>query len=125
MRRASRNRLTTLVVLASFLAANTLSGLLHDHPAEADGDHACCHQHSGGEGDHDEGATGARSRHDTALHDDDCIACRFAGQRSLSVDVEHADHFCQLSIKLVAAPCDSPAVTLARTAHSRAPPLPC
>jgi hypothetical protein len=140
MRRASRKRLTALLLLVSFLAANTLGALLHDHPADHHGDHACCHEHSAGEpdqdnthhddtahndADHDNLASGVRSQHDASLYDDDCLACRFAGQRSLDVDIASAEQFCQLSLKLSATPSDAPVTGRVLAARPRAPPLPC
>ena len=69
-------RLTTLGLLAAYLTASTVGGLIHDHD-EAIPCHGAGHLSGGVAGLSLDAADGH------AAHDDDCTICRFLGQRSL------------------------------------------
>ena len=128
-----RHRLTTCLLLAAYLAANTLGGLLHDHAVPIGGATACCqhtdHEHADREhgdrahADSDVVGFGALPAQGGALHDDDCTVCRFVGQRVLSAVAGPLCAWTELSVGLAVVHASQPVVTTLRTTHSRAPPL--
>jgi hypothetical protein len=121
-------RLTTCVLLVAYLAANVLGGWLHDHPhagSVALACHCAGHAHSH---DHDEAGSSdsqptiARDSDEHALHDDACSVCRFAGQRVLVAEAAPLEQLCDLVVDLTTVHDVAFVATIARTAHSRAPP---
>jgi hypothetical protein len=73
------HRFLAAVGLVAYLSAATASGLLHDH----DHDARCvdaCGPFSANEDHAEHGKPSS-----IPIHDDDCPACQFAGQRPLSV----------------------------------------
>jgi hypothetical protein len=137
-----QHRLTTCLLLAAYLAANTFSGLFHDHSGEGhsgeghaceghlDGSAGCRHAAADHDSCHDEHDSDdvACLSDDAAdgnpLHDDECAVCRFVGQRVMAVQTGGLDCLCDLIVELTAVHAVQPSVTIARTMHSRAPPLP-
>jgi len=109
-------KLTTLGLLVAYLAASTVGGLLHDHD-EAVPSHDTGHL----SGDVSDLSVGAADGH--SAHDDDCTICRFLGQRSLSHAIRPLESLCELSVELTLMGASQSASPLARTTHSRAPPL--
>jgi hypothetical protein len=123
-----RHRLTTLLLLAAYLAANMFSGLLHDHAEPAGGATACCghtdHEHAAGEHASSElVGIGSAPANGTATHDDDCTVCRFVGQRVLPVAGGPMGTWTELSVELSLVHACQPVATILRTTHCRAPPL--
>jgi hypothetical protein len=123
-----RYRLTTFLLLAAYLAANTLSGLWHDHAEPPGATTACCrhsdHEHAAGEhGASDLADVGSAPVDGAAVHDDDCTVCRFVGQRVLPVASAPLGTWTELSVELSLVHAWQPVVTTVRTTHSRAPPL--
>lgn len=127
MIRASRYRRVSLLVLACYLASGTTGALVHEHLHHHGHDHAHaagldhCHEH------HAEHAHEALPDHDheqdePALHADDCVVCRLAGQRTTplaTVDPPARVGQCQTLTVLAAS---SPALWLPGIAQPRAPP---
>jgi len=128
-----RHRLTTYLLLAAYLVANTLGGLLHDHAEPLGGTAVCCqhadHEHGDvaqadrAQADRDVAGFGALPAQGGALHDDDCTVCRFVGQRVLPVAESPLGVWTELSVELAIVHASQPVVTTLRTTHSRAPPL--
>jgi hypothetical protein len=123
-----RHRLTTFLLLAAYVAANTFSGLLHDHAEPRGGATACCgyadHEHADGEpATSDVAGVGGSPAEGAGLHDDDCTVCRFVGQRVLPVASGPLGTWTELSVELSVVHAIQPVVTTLRTTHSRAPPL--
>lgn len=129
MFRIRRNRLSTHLVVAAYLAATTLGGLWHDHA-----DHAGPDEHAAAGGCEHEaaehGASHARCASESAgavshgetSHDDDCVLCRFVGQRVITAEIGQLDQVSDLSVALVVAHPQRTVVSIASTTHSRAPP---
>jgi hypothetical protein len=111
------HRMTTLGLLIAYLAASTVGGLLHDHDETLPCDGA------GGHLSHDVADAGVAVADGHATHHDDCTICRCLGQRSLSNGIAPLDSLCQLSVELTLLHASQPASPIARTTHSRAPPL--
>jgi hypothetical protein len=123
-----RNRLTTCVLLAAYLAATTLGGLFHDHACEVHAScaAACQHDHDGHHDPHaddDVAGLGDEPADGNPLHDDACAICRFVGQRVMTVEAAELVRLCSLNVELPAVRISQPSAPLARTIHSRAPPL--
>jgi hypothetical protein len=75
--------------------------------------------------DHDVDALAAAGEHhQAALHDDDCAACRFVGQRGLSVATTESDRCGLLAERLAVASAGIPSDAFRLAAQPRAPPLP-
>jgi DUF2946 family protein len=114
-----RFRLTSYLLLAAYLAANTVGGLFHQH-----GDV----EHSGGRCEHvaldfDGHQHGIdHSTDGKSPHDDDCTVCRFAGLKTMPAAPVQLVALCDLSVELAVVHSRGPAATVARTLHSRAPP---
>ncbi len=131
MLRSSLHRLTTLVLLATYVTATTLGGLLHDHGECGGHEHVAACQHSGS--DHDCGDHGHRDAAtepgltaqipNSALLDDDCAVCRFIAQRTMPVVNSTIGVVCQLCVELQVEHASEPSLALEGTTHSRAPPL--
>jgi hypothetical protein len=131
-----RHRWLTSSLVAAYLAANTLGGLLHDHADNGHGGHGhldgqahCQHgpsDHKCDQADdpasHDVADATEHSDHGGPLHDDDCAVCRFAGQRVLAVETGPLERLCDLSVELTVVCARQIAATRAPTTHSRAPP---
>ena len=111
-------RLTALGLLVAYLAAGTAGGLLHDHDEALP-----CGRAEHSSHDHDSTALSIVSGEDDAAHDDDCTICRFLGQRSLSSEIRPLETSCELSVELALSFASQPVFSIARTTHSRAPPL--
>jgi hypothetical protein len=123
-----RYRWMTLGLLAAYLAATTLGGLLHDHDhGSHDGCAGVCTSH-----DHDDAACDCHE-HEQAIaygdsdgsplaDDDACSVCRFIGQRTTPVEpVQFAAISDACAEVVLAHPVQSP-VSFPRTTQSRAPP---
>jgi hypothetical protein len=121
MFRPRLRRLTTLGLLAAYLTASTLGGLLHDG-LHHDHDEAVPFEGTGhSSGDVAVVGVGAADGH--SAHDDDCTICRFLGQRSLSPSIRPLESLCELSVALTPLGASQSVSPAARTTHSRAPPL--
>lgn len=127
----SRHRLSTFVLTVAYLTATAASGLFHDH-GEASSEHGnagCshsaehCHSPSGECDARDVAGPGAQSSHAGAPHDDDCTVCRVTGQRVLPLAIVQVAPLCDVRVELTITRCERPVVALARTTHSRAPPV--
>ena len=131
MLRSSLHRLTTLVLLVTYVAATTLGGLLHDHGGCGEHEHVATCQYAGldderGDHDHDEAANEPGLTADIpnrTLLDDECAVCRFIAQRPMPVANGSIGVVCQLCVELHVEHASEPALSLQRTTHSRAPPL--
>jgi hypothetical protein len=128
------HRLTTLLLVSAYLAANTIGGMLHDHAAHSDHEHAaaCHHEHVGQsdqdhDHDHDDhvepeaGVVGICAGEDGPDHEG-CAVCRFISQRSMPAPACSVGTLCQLNVELGVIAPPRPAVEPLRTTHSRAPP---
>ncbi|HEV3136855.1 MAG TPA: hypothetical protein VGZ26_03105 [Pirellulales bacterium] len=114
-------RLTTLGLLVAYLTASTLGGLLHEG-LHHDHDEAVPVEGTGYSSADVAGASiGAADGH--SAHGDDCTICRFLGQRSLVLAICPLGNLCQLSVELSLTGASQTVTPLARTTHSRAPPL--
>ena len=134
MFRIRRNRLSTHLVVAAYLAATTLGGLWHDHTEHAGADHAGPDEHAAAGGcEHDAADHGASHAHCASesacavshgqtSHDDDCVLCRFVGQRVITAEIGQLDQVSDLSVALAVAHPQRTVVSIASTTHSRAPP---
>jgi hypothetical protein len=135
---ARRHRRVTLLALAAYLSATTVGGLLHEHGAAVTISHlsgACGHladEHRAGSIDHgcDDHAGSDHSLEKVAVasnrgatHSDDCTLCRFVGHRSLSVESPSLDASWDVSRELPPILAVRPSSPIARTTHSRAPPM--
>ncbi len=123
---ATRPRLTTLMVLAAYLAAHTLGALLHERlHVHAAGD-VCCHAH-----DHNHGhayETEASTPEGNlaskgALHDHDCVVCRVTGQPVVPAVAADFDMVADVRPDALPCPAAAPRSLAVRIAQSRAPPL--
>lgn len=121
-------------MLAAYVAASTLGGLLHDHAGHGHCDVAGCQQgtadrenpgHRAGEADHAREVAGLNqdSPDGDPLHDDDCVVCRFVAQRVVAVETASLERLCKLSVELSIIRVRQATAPIARTVHSRAPPL--
>jgi hypothetical protein len=125
----SFHRLTTLVLLLVYVAANTIGGLFHDHADGRTHAHAgaCQHgsDHDAAPGEHDNGAAGLaiQRSHGEADDDDGCAVCRFVGQRPMPAQSCSLGTLCQLCVELTVQHLLSPSIALEGAIHSRAPPL--
>lgn len=120
-----RHPLVTLLLLAGYLTAGTASGLLHEHGHDAARCEPTSHEHDSsdhGEADSDcddrEGFTAAH-----APHDDDCVVCRFVGQRVIPAAIGQLDRACDLCTLLAVVRWSAARWSTPRTTHSRAPPV--
>ncbi|MBI3837200.1 MAG: hypothetical protein HY288_04605 [Planctomycetia bacterium] len=111
------HQLTTLGLLIAYLAASSVVGLLHDH------DEALPSASAAGPSTKDVAVLSIGSADDHSAHDDDCAICRFLGQRSLSHAIRPIDRLCKLCVELTLVYASQSASPIARTTHSRAPPL--
>jgi hypothetical protein len=109
-------RLTTLGLLVAYLTASTVGGLLHDHDEAVP-------SHDTGHWSGDVAGLIVDSADGHSAHDDDCTICRFLGQRSLSHDIRPLENSCGLSVELTLMGASQSVSPVARTTHSRAPPL--
>ncbi len=111
------HRIITLGLLIAYLAASTVGGLFHDHDETLPCDGAAGHL------SYDVASASVAAADGQATHHDDCTICRFLGQRSLFGAIVPMDSLCQLSVELTLIHGSQPASPIARTTHSRAPPL--
>jgi hypothetical protein len=129
-----RHRVARLLLAAGYLAANVLGGWVHDHAdhaAEEKGSGVFCRESA--EKDSRPlfsalfSAAGvvALTADDAAhgAHDDDCTVCRTAGQRVLQAPGFQPDGVHAVSAQVAAVLPANPIAPLARSIHSRAPPL--
>jgi hypothetical protein len=140
MPHSSRHRVAKLLLAAGYLAANVLGGWVHDHEMHDHADHAdpamaecCAHDAHHGHGEHhDDGATDALPAGVVSLtaddaahggHDDNCTICRAAGQRVLQAPGFQPDGVHAVSARLAVVLPANPVAPLARSIHSRAPPV--
>ncbi len=117
----TRARRLTLVVLAAFLAVNSLGSLLHEHVHAHSATETCSHAHHCVSQPADETAssTGLIA---TAAHDHDCFICRVTGQpvvATTAVEVELSE---DVTPDPLPSPAAAPRSLAARLAQSRAPP---
>jgi len=116
----SRHRLARLLLAAGYLAANVLGGWVHDHAehaAEKKGSGVFCAEGAGKD------SRPLFLTADDDGHDDDCTICRAAGQRVLQAPGFQPDGVHAVSAQLAAVLPANPVAPLARSVHSRAPPV--
>ncbi len=127
--RLQSQRLTTLLLVAAYLAATTLGDVLHEH-RHHDGD--ACLAGTASEAfdgssplasDQGDGVVSLRKCSSGASHDDECVICRFVGQRSLPIEIATFDPLCELVGDLTLAAPARPSILLPLSARPRAPPL--
>lgn len=138
---AKRTRRLTLLVLAAYLAANTLGVLWHERLHAHAPDVACCHadaEHTHAGHTH---ASHARARHDhpglrfptpqddsagsfiaADTHDHNCVVCRVVGQPVVAAVVVELARSTAITADLALSPAAAPRSLSARLAQSRAPP---
>jgi hypothetical protein len=121
---AARTRRISLLVLAAYLAAQTLGAVLHERLHVHAGDSACCHTHAAQ--DHSQRcerpADPAGDLNGLPSHDDGCVVCRIAGQKVLPAVAATADVSAGVYPDLIPSPAAAPRTIAARLAQSRAPP---
>jgi hypothetical protein len=113
-------RRLTLVVLAAYLAVNSLGTLLHERLHAHESAESCCHAHDG----HPHSPAPDSAAPDLqASHAHDCVVCRVTGQPvvpSVAVAVELS---AIVSPDSLPCPAAAPRSLAARLAQSRAPPV--
>ncbi len=128
------HHLTSLLLVLAYSAASCLSGLLHDHAGHDSFVHdghvhgssaqaSCDHDHDCAHADDNELAINGSLDDAQFAHDDDCVVCRFVGQRVVETKTCELDRSYELIVGLAVAHPSQPSAPVARTLHSRAPPL--
>ena len=130
---AKRSRRLTLLVLAAYLAANSLGMLWHEHVHSHAAADACCHAHLHGSGGHgNDGhkqdssplpasdSTGPRFTATQDAHD--CVVCRVTGQPVVAAVAVVVELSALVAPDPLPCPAAAPRSLAARLARSRAPP---
>lgn len=118
---AKRFRRLTLVVLAAYLAVNSLGTLLHEHLHAHSATETCCHAHHcvSQPADETSSSTGLIA---TAAHDHDCVVCRVTGQPVVAAVAVVFGRSEVVAPDPLPCPAAVPCALAARLAQSRAPP---